>query len=160
MSTQTRIAAARQEFTTNGFATFVVVQEGETFTCFVLPQKLCTELPDFAYQQVSDDRTGITCPDDASVFGVCESVPEKFRQFVVLHEILEYWIGGTCGDVAAREMEAVRASRLSDAEQREYVQMRKAFFERLVPYTVAKQYPAHKIQEFRASLAFFTKLVS
>ena len=160
MSTQTRIAAARQEFTQNRLPTFVVTHGDEAFTCFVLPQRLCAELPDFAYQQVSDDRTGIACPDDASVFGVCESIPEKFRPFVALHEILEYWIGGTCGVTAEREMEAVRASSLSVAEQQEYVVMRKAFFERLVPYAVTKGYPGPKIEEFRASLQFFTKLVS
>lgn len=158
MATQTQVGAARAKFEQNRYPTFVVEYEGQRFTCFVLPIGLCSELPDFAYETVADDRTGITCPDEASVFGVCDTVAEEFRPFVALHEILEYWIGGKCGEATLKEVEALTRSQISPPRQIDYLFMRRAFFQRLIPFAKKSGYPEHKIEEFEASLKLFERL--
>lgn len=157
MTTQTRIGAQRQQFTDAGYPTFIVEHKGERFTCFVLPLAMCPALPNFAYQSVSDDRTGISCPDDASIFGVCESIAEKFRPVVALHEIQEYWIKMPCNGAAVREIASIK--KWGSVDQREYLTMRRNFFRLLVPYTEKEGYPAHKIEEFRTSLATFERVL-
>lgn len=158
MTTQTRIADERRQYENAGYSTFVVEHEGERFTCFVLPLAMCPALPDFARQAVSDDRSNISCPDDASVFGVCETIPEEFRRFVALHEILEYWIGGCCGAVALLEAKALMDSAIAPPRQIDYLRMRRNFFNLLVPYAIEHRYAAHKIEEFQASLKVFERL--
>ena len=155
MSTETRVGYERQEYLDQGYPKFPVKYQGETFTCFVLPQSICPKLPHFVRHQVADDRTQIRTPDETSVFGVSDSIPIDFRQFVVIHEIVEYWIGKSCGQSTRREIEVMRASGLTLVEQSQYIAMRCEFFEGFIGFAKKYGYPPIKIAEFKTSLEIF-----
>lgn len=131
MTTQTRIVAERSQYTNAGYPTFVVEHEAELFTCYVLPLALCYELENFARQAVSDDRSNITCPDEASLFGVCETIPVEFREFFALHEILRHWKKMGAPESTGREVKCASQS-LSQDKKNQYIQMRRDFFRQKV----------------------------
>ena len=159
MATRSSIQEERAEYRKREYKTFPVIFRDQTFTCFVLPQAMCPELPNFAYFRVAEDRENAE-PDAASIFAVSDSMPEKFRVIAVYHEICEYWYGCTCGTAAEHEIAFLRDSFLTPADIAEYLLLRQAFFRVLIPFAIEHKYPPEKIAEFKASQDVFDAAVA
>jgi hypothetical protein len=154
-TTREQVLRQRRRFTEDGYPTFVTEVNGIHFTCFVLPERLCPNLPNFAFQCVANDRSE---PDQDAVFGVSAGIKPAWRPFVAAHEIREYWIGMTCPEAARAEASSVMNSNLSEEEQEAYIRMRKEFFSLLVPFAQANSYNPAKIEEFEGVGTFFFTL--
>ncbi len=156
------VAAFRTWCVSQGFPTFAVPHRGASFDCFVLPQTLCAELPQFAVQKVVTGFTELDLqqrPNEIAVFGVADTVDERMREHVVRHEMFEYIDGCTCMQASAKEIEHLIVSGVFKDEglRRKYLADRFELFQSLLPYAKdhPEDYSAEKQLEFWQSYFFF-----
>ena len=153
--TESEINQARSYFKEQEFAEIQVTLGEHSFSYFVLPQSLEPNLPDFVYRCTGQD------PDDY-VLGISDSIEERFRQYAVAHEFIEFTQIGIntkdrCVKALEKELELVPEDIKPD-----YIQMRLNFFRNLIQYCSAQPefYTKTDIKEFQQSLRKLTELVS
>jgi len=136
-----------------------VTHNGTEYPYFVIPEEKCPDdLPD-AVQRFTGES-----PEDGTVFAVSASVRENVRKYPILHEIIEFIdIGietkGRCAEASRREIELVkRDPELTPDEVRDYIDMRRNFFDNLIAFvTGTGSFTPEDIEEFRASLQVFAE---
>ncbi len=143
----------------------IAAGDGRVFDCYLIPKESCPPaLPNAVIRitpSMEEYRTS-EHPDQEAFFGVSEEMPEKFRQFAVMHEVFEFLhIGlehsGRCAKAAEMEIRLLMKSALTPAEKNEYLNLRLRFFQDLVVYTLGfpDQYTPDDVEEFRGSLRIF-----
>lgn len=134
---------------------------GMDISFFVLPQDLCPEIPDFAWRMTGADPT---TEEVFGIFGVSESVPDKFRPYWTVHEIIEFTQIGINkqGRCARAEERTLRL--LPDQIREEYIQRRISFFTALSNFfrqDLFKEKPNYTtgdLMEADASLRFLQEI--
>jgi hypothetical protein len=144
--TKEEIASSRAWAESNRGPEVNVNLDGLSFSYFVLPQSDNPGLPSFVWQCTGN-------PEDGTVFGISDSVPENFRQYAVAHEVIEFReighdVKGRCAQALERELKLVPADIKS-----KYTAMRLNFFRNLIPFAEQNKYSAEDIIEFKGSLA-------
>lgn len=142
------INGTRGYFQSQGFEEVDVTLEDLQFTYFVMPKELEPLLPDFVFRCTGDENAGY-------VFGISDSVDDRFRQFAVAHEYIEFTqIGMDTPKRCATALERELALVPEDIKD-EYVDMRHRFFSNLIEYCQEKpdKYTPHDINEFKSSLS-------
>jgi hypothetical protein len=152
--TPEQIEGTRDYFRSQGFEEIGVELEDLSFSYFVMPQELEPLLPEFVFRCTGDDP-------NRYVFGISNSVHEKFRRYAVAHEFIEFTqIGidtkGRCGQALDRELELV-----PDDIKEDYLSMRLRFFSNLIDYCQEKsdKYTLQDIHEFEGSRSKLEKLL-
>lgn len=159
MATREKIAEMRKKFENEGYQSFGFQHGNVRLSSFVLPQKLCASLPNFAFQMVADDKTAEDVSlhsDEVCLFGVSESVPSAMRSFVVRHEAFEYLDGFSCLQAALREVECVEIN-CDQKDIAAYVLQRIELFKQLTQWAENRpdSYSAAKVSEFQDALHFY-----
>jgi hypothetical protein len=169
MATRERISQVRTSFEEEKYESFPVQIGNFTLRSFVIPAILEEKLPNFAMQMVADDLNPselIEHPGDVTLFGVSDAIPAEFRAIVARHEMLEYVNKVTCIEAAALEIQHLLSLPLSKDQILQYLDLRTALFEPLVPYVIeagkiareqSRQppYSERKILEFKLSRDFY-----
>ena len=161
MPTRDQIAAQRQQFVQAGYQTVRINHGAYPLEYFILPQKLCTELPNFAMQMVADDRTETDLckrPEEVTLFGVCENIPVRFREYAARHEMYEYINRYSCVGAAVIEMRYFLDTKPDPLLRNEYLFHRLQLFQPLPAYASRHNYPPAKVAEFTDSQQFFLLL--
>jgi hypothetical protein len=145
--TQEEIQGEREWMESQGFALEEAEIVGVKFSYYVMPKSLNPSLNYFVYQCANDGK---------GVFGIADSVPKEFRQYAVLHEVLESGMKekGRCAQALEKELSCV-----PEGIRKQYTQMRRDFFTQLVPYAIEKKYSQDEIEEFKGSLGKLEQLV-
>ena len=150
------VAKAREWCEIKGFPK--VFDESELIEYYVMPQSINPDFPKFVWA-CANPREG--------VFGIADSVNERFRIFPVLHEFLESKFSesgrdeNTCLGVLLSELCAAGRV-LSPVEFREgYVPFRKDFFDNLVSYAQShpNDYSSGDIEGFRRSRDYLVRFL-
>lgn len=150
-----------------GYPTFEVMHEGQTFHPFVLPSSLST-LRNFVQRitPTTVEMQSASNVDDVTVFGVSEEVPEEFRPYCVVHEIIEFLhLGierkGRCALAAAQEYRlVVESGKFSATQLMEYATLRRNFFRDLIQFVEGtSSYTPDDITEFKCSLNYFDSVL-
>lgn len=143
---------------------------GRTYPYYLIPKEVVPpELPNAVMRltPTHDELRKSDAPEAISLFGVSETVPERFRKFCVLHEIYEFvYVGqgcaGRCARAAEEEISLLMAdAALNEGDHNEYLRMRLKFFTDLISYAKKnpKLYTAADIDEFQASFQVFSMAV-
>jgi len=151
--TEKQIEETREYFEKNKYRLVSENVGNRTIQYYVLPSKLCEELPNFVFRMTGDSDKGL--------FGISEDVHEKVRKYAVGHEVIEFMEIGInakdrCVQALEKELELVPL----DA-RKNYIQMRKNFFANLIPYCEKhpEDYTPEDIKEFGQSWARLNDLV-
>ena len=125
--TKAEINGARAYFKSKGYQEVNASLGNIQFSYFVVPQAIEKDLPDFVIRLTGE-------PDDGCVFGISDSVDERYRQYAVAHEVIEFTeIGiGTpdrCTKALDEELKLV-----PDEIKQDYAKMRMEFFRNLIQY--------------------------
>jgi hypothetical protein len=131
-----------------GFKKFEEILNNETFSYYLLPQFLNSDLPDFVYQCISNDDY---------VLGISESLPKDYRKYFLYHELLEYRDNpdtkGRCKIALEKELSLV-----SEDIKDKYIKRRLNFFKNLIDYSIKNKSSSEDIEEFNKSLKFLEEL--
>ena len=131
--TKTDIEMARKYFSTHEYPEVSITIGGQAFSYFELPQSLNPKLPFFAVRLTGASES------DGEVYGVAESVPIKYRPFVVAHEVMEFRDRTPEKDKCVKTLERELNLVPEDIRQ-DYILMRMTFFRNLINF--AKSTPA------------------
>jgi hypothetical protein len=151
--TKEDIDGAREYFKEQGYPEVKVNLGNRCFSYFVMPQELCSSLPDFVYRCTGELADGF-------VFGISESVRPDFRQYAVAHEFIEFTeIGIDTKDRCVKALE--EELKLVPSEiKNDYMIMRRDFFKNLIEYCSNEvEYTKEDINEFKQSLSRLEELV-
>ncbi len=152
--TKAEINGARTSFE-KGFEKVSVTLGERDFSYFVLPQSLEEKLPDFVIRCTGE-------PSDGYVLGISDSVDERFRQYAVAHEYIEFTeIGIDAPDRCVRALEE-ELKLVPDNIKPDYIPMRRDFFAQLIQYCSSQPelYTSADIAEFQKTLTRLEELVN
>ena len=126
--TKDQIEGARTHFRSREFQEVEVTLDNRTFSYFVVPQSEEPNLPDFVIRLTGES-------DDGYVLGISDSVDERYRQYAVSHEFIEFVETGIdtpdrCIGALEEELKLVPEDIKPD-----YIRMRRDFFRNLIPYS-------------------------
>lgn len=151
--TKSEIDRWRAYFEGQGFKQAEAEVGDHKFGYFVLPQSLEPRLKNFVFRCTGE-------PFDGELFGVSESMDERFRPYAVAHEVIEFKKIGidTCGRCAMALDEELKL--VPKEIKQEYIKMRRDFFRDLVKYCERKpeHYNESDIDEFKQTLARLEEL--
>ena len=151
--TKEQIDSTIEGFRSRGYSEVKVdLGKGRIFSYFVLPQSLEPRLPHFVFRATGDEKDGY-------VFGIADSVPEEFRPYAVLHELVEFTEIGIDTEGRCRGALDIELSLVPDRIKRDYINMKREFFSDLINYCQDKPgYTDEDIKEFRRSLSRLEEL--
>lgn len=152
--TKAEISGARAYFKSKGYHEVNVTLGNRKFSYFIVSQSEEPKLPDFVIRATGE-------PEDGCVFGISDSVDERYRQYAVAHEFIEFTeIGiGTpdrCTKALDEELKLVPAEIKQD-----YTKMRMNFFRNLIQYC-SKQpalYNESDLHQFQQNAAKLEEIV-
>ncbi len=150
---KTEIENTRSSFEGKKFPRETLLLHDFFIDCYVLPQSINPELPDFILRMTSKSKRHY-------LFGISESVPQPFRQYAVAHEVMEFLTIGI--ETPHRCVRALEKELILVPEEMkpEYMEMRRRFFGNLIPY--ASRQPAYftpqDLEEFQDSFRRLTEL--
>lgn len=161
----------RAKYVEAGYPQFHVSYAGKKFQCFALPASLAPDTLKYGimrYTPAPEELAAGAKEEEEAFFAIVDGVPEPFRRFVVVHEIIEFLqiglhVPGRCAKAAEGEIVLLsQDTTLSPADQLAYVQMRHEFFGHLVDYAIAHptDYSKEDVEEFQASHGFFALQVA
>ncbi|GEM_PF-2335897 len=154
----------RAELEAGQFPHIEIARHGRVYKCYVLPQGIKHELPDFALPFTPHPRLLRISkePENITVFCISDSIRKNVRDLVGGHEIDEFTqIGietpGRCQMASAMEIQSLSDQRdLSETEIREYLQMRISYFQNLQEYAASKSsFTPADINDFAESQRVF-----
>ncbi|PIN81329.1 hypothetical protein COV13_01665 [Candidatus Woesearchaeota archaeon CG10_big_fil_rev_8_21_14_0_10_32_9] len=152
--TKDEIEGARTYFKNQGFQEMDVSLGSWKFSYFVVPQSLEPNLNNFVLRLTGESNEGY-------VLGISDSVEERFRQYAVAHEFIEFTeIGIDSPNRCVRALEEELNLVPKDIKPA-YVKMRRDFFRDLISYCSEQPqfYTPNDLAQFKNNLERLEELV-
>lgn len=140
-----------------GFKAEKIEVRGSTFSYYIMASEMMPGFPDFTHCVLACERNASE-PNSGSLFGISDAVPEDFREFAMIYEILHNWFNASAQAAAEEEVRFLMASALSEERQNAYIQWRQNFFGRLAVYSNEHGATVEKCAEYEALETYFFTL--
>ena len=152
--TKEEIENGKRYFKSQEFPEVDVVLGDRSFSYFLIPQSQEPNLTNFVLRMTGD-------PDDGYVLGISDNVDERFRQYAVAHEYIEFTeIGIDTPERCTRALEEELNLVPSEIKQ-DYIKMRQDFFKDLISYCTKQPqfYTQNDLDQFQHNVDTLDKLI-